>query len=457
MTESTIPTTKQFTSCASLAAIGIKLRELKLFQPIEKTVQIAQKTIKDSPSDKLYDAFISLLAGADGLVEINTRLRADAALQRAFGRSRCAEQSVVQDTLNASTAENVEQMQHAMDRIYRQHSQGYQHDYQTSFQLLDVDMSGLPCGPKAAFATKGYFAKQRNRRGRQLGRVLASHYGEIVVDRLFDGKTQLTRALQPLMLAAEGTLHLDENKRHRTIVRVDAGGGSLDDVNWLLARDYLVHGKDYSGQQAKRLAKSVQDWYVDPHQPERQLGWVTETTQAYVRPVKRIAVRCRQQDGQFAYGVLLSALSAPHVLTLTGQPLCLLDDPAAVLLAYVRFYDQRGGGVETSFKGDKQGLGIGKRSKKRFAAQQMIMLLGSLAHNVILWARRWLASPALQPYGMLRMVRDVFHISGFLLLDAFGQVVQIVLNQAAPLAPALVDPLCRLLARTHVAVNLGQT
>jgi hypothetical protein len=34
-------------------------------------------------------------------------------------------------------------------------------------------------------------------------------------------------------------------------------------------------------------------------------------------------------------------------------------DPATVLLAYVYLYDQRGGGVETSFKGDHQGLGIG--------------------------------------------------------------------------------------------------
>jgi hypothetical protein len=457
MNQSTTPLSKQFTGCATLAAIGIKLRELKVFQPIQQSVQIAQKTIKDSPADKLYDAFISLLAGAHGLVEINTRLRADGALQRAFGRSRCAEQSVVQDTLNACTAENVEQMEQAMDRIYRQHSQGFQHDYQASFQVLDVDMSGLPCGPKAAFATKGYFAKQRNRRGRQVGRVLASGYGEIVVDRLFDGKTQLTGALQPLMLAAEETLQLDEDKRCQTIVRVDAGGGSLDDVNWLLARGYLVHGKDYSGQQAKRLAKSVVDWYADPHQPEREFGWVTETTEAYVRPLRRIAVRCRKPDGKFAYGVLLSAVSAQHVLTLTGQSLSLLEEPAAVLLAYVTFYDQRGGGVETSFKGDKQGLGIGTRSKKRFAAQQIVLLLGTLAHNVIVWARHWLASPALSHYGMLRMVRDVFHISGFLLTDACGQVVQIVLNQAAPLAPALVDPLRQLLAGAHMAVNLGQT
>jgi len=457
MNESTTSTTKAFTGSASLAAIGLKLKEVKVFEPIEQQVQIAQKTVKDRPTDKLYDAWISLLAGAHGLVEINTRLRADVALQWAFGRSRCAEQSVVQDTLNACTAENVEQMQHALDSIYRQHSQGFEHDYQASFQVLDVDMSGLPCGPKAAFATKGYFAQQRNRRGRQLGRVLASRYGEIVVDRLFEGKTQLTRALQPRLPAAEETLQLNADKHRQTIVRVDAGGGSLDDVNWLLGRGYLVHCKDYSGRQAKRLAQSVQDWSVDPHQPEREFGWVTEAADAYVRPVKRIAVRCRQQDGTFAYGVLISALSAQQVLTLTGQPLCLLDDPAAVLLAYVTFYDQRGGGVETSFKGDKQGLGIGKRSKKRFEAQQMLMLLGSLAHNVIVWARHWLASPTLHHYGTLRMVRDVFHMSGFLLLDACGQVIQIVLNQAAPLASALVDPLRKLLLCAQVAVHLGQT
>src|SRR5260370_36891981 len=109
MNESITPTTKQFSSCASLAALGIKLRELKVFEPIEHTVQIAQKTIKDSPTDKLYDAFISMLAGAHGLVEINTRLRADAGLQRAFGSSRCAEQSGGQDNLNAWQTEHVDE------------------------------------------------------------------------------------------------------------------------------------------------------------------------------------------------------------------------------------------------------------------------------------------------------------------------------------------------------------
>jgi len=455
MNESTTKATKHFTGCASLAALGVKLRQLDVFGPIRKTVQIAQKAVKHTPIDKLYDAFISLLAGAHGLVEINTRLRADPALQTAFGRSTCAEQSVVQQTLDSCTAENVRQMEQALDTIYRQHSQGYRHPYATQYQILDVDMSGMACGKKAAFA------KQRNRRGRQLGQVLASRYEEVVTDRLFEGTTQLTKALQPLLEAAEQTLELDERKRARTLVRVDAGGGSVDDVNWLLSRGYQVHCKDYSSSRAQRLAASVQYWVDDPHVPGRQVGWVYLPAPEYVRPVQRIAVRCRKANGQWGIGVLISTLSPVEVLTLTQVTTGPDTDPATVLLAYVYFYDQRGGAAETSFKGDQQGLGSTKRSKKRFEAQQMVMLLGTLAHNVVIWARQWLTEAAapskLRHYGILRMVRDVFHVSGFLVLDASCHIVQIVLNQAAPLAPILVDSLQVLLAPTHIAINSGET
>lgn len=81
-------------------------------------------------------------------------------------------------------------------------------------------------------------------------------------------------------------------------------------------------------------------------------------------------MRCRQQNGKFAYGVLISTSSACAVFELTGQPLTELSDPVSVLLAYVTFYDQRGGGIETSFNGDKQGLGMTKRNKQHFEAQQ---------------------------------------------------------------------------------------
>ncbi len=151
------------TAHASLAVLGIKLRQLDLVGPIRDEVRVAQKTVRHTPGEKLYDAFIALLAGAQDLVELNRRLRADPALQAAFGRAACAEQSVVQDTLDACTTANVAQMEQALDRIYREQSCGYRHDYDRTWQLLDVDVSGLPCGKKSALATTGYFAKPLGR------------------------------------------------------------------------------------------------------------------------------------------------------------------------------------------------------------------------------------------------------------------------------------------------------
>src|SRR6266704_1431405 len=318
MNESITHTTTHFSPTASLAAIGVQLSQLNLFGPIRTTVQIRQKTVKHTPADKLYDAFISLLAGAHGLVEINTRLRTDPGLQRAFGRTACAEQSVVQETLDACTTENVTQLHQALDEIYRSHSHGFQHDYQASFHLLDVDLTGMPCGPKAAFATKGYFAGLYHRRGRQLGRVLATHYEEVVVDQLFAGNTQLIKAVQPLVEAAEATLQLDETKRRRTIIRVDAGAGTEDDLNWLLSRGYEIMAKEYSGRRIVRLSKTVKEWVQDPNWSERSFGWVSEPATGYVRPVERIVVRCRRRDGTFAYGVLICSLQIKQVLTILG-------------------------------------------------------------------------------------------------------------------------------------------
>ncbi len=458
MNQSTTEHMQISTSHASLAALGLKLQQLDLFGPIREQVQIRQKTVRYTPTDKLYDALIAILAGAHGLVEVNTRLRSDSALQAAFGRSACAEQSVIQDTLDACDPTTVTQLEHALTTIYRQHSRGYQHDYTSAWQILDVDMTGLPCGRKAAFASKGYFAKQRHRRGRQLGRVLATRYHELVVDQLFAGTTQLTTAVRPLIEAAEHTLALNAARRAQTLVRVDAGGGSLDDVNWLLARGYQVLVKEYSGKRAHMLAVRVTDWVDDPQVPGRQIGWVLAEATEYVRAVRRIAVRCRKKNGQWGIGVLIATPEPEAVLQLTGQPMSRVSDPTAVLLAYVYSYDQRGGGVETATKDDKQGLGLGKRNKKRFEAQQVLSLLAMLAHNIVVWARQWLAShaPLLQRFGLKRMVRDVFHINGILERDQAGCVRRIVLNQAHCYARRLLAALQSLVRLEHVVLSLGE-
>src|SRR5574341_383146 len=105
---------QQFSVRATLVGLGVKLRKLKVLEPMEAEVKIIQKTVKYTPLEKLRDGLVAILAGAQGLVEINKRVRADGALQVAFGRAGCAEQSVVQDTLDACTVQNVAQMQEAV-------------------------------------------------------------------------------------------------------------------------------------------------------------------------------------------------------------------------------------------------------------------------------------------------------------------------------------------------------
>ncbi len=137
----------------------------------------------------------------------------------------------------------------------------------------------------------------------------------------------------------------------------------------------------------------------------------------------------------------------------------LLQDPRALLQAYAWAYDLRGGALETENKEDSQGLSLTHRNKKRFTGQQMLVLLAQLAHNVIVWARDWLGAycPKLQRFGMLRMVRDVFTITGWLEMDAHARLQRICLNQEDPVARGLADGLSRLLAKDHVIVILGET
>jgi hypothetical protein len=456
--DNTNNTKGHFTSRAALLALGVKIEQLGILQPMMEQVEIKQKTVKDTPNQKLLDGLITILAGAHGLVEANKRVRTDPTLQRAFGRKRCAEQSVISETLDACTEHNVTQMEQAMKTIYQRHSQGYQHDYEQEWQLLDIDLSGQPCGKKAEFATKAYFAKQRNRRGRQLARVLASWYQEIVVDRIYEGKTILPVVLQELIAFAADVLALDSTKKQRTILRIDGHGGSQADINWMLSEGYQIHTKEYSGKRAVKLAQSVVTWHDDPYVPGRQVGWVECPASEYSHPVKRIAVRTLKKNGKWAIGVLISSLSFKAACYLAGLPAHQHPQPQQVLLAYVQLYDQRGGGVETTFREDKQGLGITKRNKKRFNAQAVMTQLNALAHNLIVWFRNWLTQYCQTFYrlGILRMIRDVFHMNAFVSLDEYHSIIEITLTQFDPFAVKVFDALRQLLLPAHVDVNLGE-
>ena len=62
-------------------------------------MQIAQKTVRSRPREKLLDALGGILCGAKTMAQNNVTIRPDRAVQRACGRTGCAEQSTMARTL----------------------------------------------------------------------------------------------------------------------------------------------------------------------------------------------------------------------------------------------------------------------------------------------------------------------------------------------------------------------
>jgi hypothetical protein len=424
-----------YSSRASLALVGLHFQRMNLWTTVRQFVQITQKVHQHEPLDKLLDCFINILAGGHGLVEINLRVRPDAALQAAFGRSQCAEQSTISRTLNTCTGDTVAQLRQANDAILRQYGCSYQHDYQQRPQLLDVDLTGLMAGRLGEGVTKGYFAHHRNARGRQLGRVLATHYDELLVDQLYPGRHQLHQGLAALMERAERTLNLSEKQRENTIVRIDGGGGSDPEIEWLLRRRYQILLKVKNWNRAQSLAASVSEWVPDTKVADRMLGWVAEP-HVYSRPTRQLAIRTPKAKGGYHYQTLVFTLSDAMLFELGHHIRPAQPSTADVLRASMHAYDQRDGGLETHNRGDKQGLGINHRNKQRFAAQEMLILLAQLAHNFLIWMRDTLGQvdEHFRTFGLQRLVRDVLQIDGWLTLTPDGVIHNISLNQRHPLA-----------------------
>ena len=136
------------------------------------------------------------------------------------------------------------------------------------------------------------------------------------------------------------------------------------------------------------------------------------------------------------YHVLVFNLTDAMLFQLSGQPQPCQPTTRQRLLAAVYAYDLRDGGLETQNRGDKQGLGLSKRNKRSLPAQEMLILLAQLAHNLVIWSRDRLAAvdPRFRRYGVQRIVRDLFQISGQVTLTAKGQIKHVVLNSEHPYA-----------------------
>jgi hypothetical protein len=347
-------------------------------------VKIPQKTIDYRPTDKLVLIILSMLAGCETISSINWKLRVDKPLLLAFGYSCCPDQSTLQDTLDAATEQNVEQLSDVAKSLFAQHNLfGKQFHCPSESQLLtiDFDLSAHPSSQSAEKAAKGYFAKRKNIYGRQLARISVPETAEVVADRLYAGNMLSCTAFKEMVSQMEQTLALNEKPTRRRIrLRLDGGFGTDENINFALSRGYHLLVKMYSGNRARKLAQSVENWEAAPtsgtqktgESETREAAWLTRPHR-YCRKTRQIAIRRPNPKNlsQYSYRVIVTTdLTRP-----LGE---ILND-----------YDRRGGIPESVFCQDNQGLAARKRRKQSFCAQQMLMHLTTIAHNLILWIKQW--------------------------------------------------------------------
>jgi len=412
------------TGYAPLAVVGYCLSRTRFLDSVWAELDLGLKTVDHPPEAKLLGLLISILAGCRSIAQVNTRLRSEIALARAWGQE-WADQSNLARTLDAFTAKQVAQLRQGSEALFRRESRTLRHDWARDWLWLDIDLTPLPISKRAEGSTKGKFDK-KNRYGRQLARVHAPQYHETLFSRVYPGKQESSPAYVPTLEALAAFLNLTPEQRQRTVLRSDAGFGSDANINYALKAQWQVLTKNKGGPRPTTWARRVapEDW-----QALRCDRWVARATAppTYASPTQCLVLRWLTSTGQTKHGIVVCSVTAWSM---------------AETIAH---YDGRGA-CETEIQADKGGLRLERRRKKRLAAQEALVLLTDVAHNLLAWIPQWMSlDPLLASLGATRLIEDVLCLPGRLYFHQ-DQLAEVQLNRLHPYADAVATALEQLLA-----------
>ena len=428
--------TTMTTGRASLCALGEYLRRHCFFAPLRESVQIRQKTVRYRPVDKLLDTLSGILCGAKTIAQNNLTIRTDRAVQRAFGRTGCAEQSTIARTLRACTVENVAQLEKVSWYYLKRYGVTPRHHFHVTRLWVDIDLTPMPIGAKAEGSERTWMGRNRSKTGRKTLRITASQYREILHETLLRGKETAVPALKVALLEVETHLGWNRERRAQIVLRLDGGFGTTEILNWLLSRGYHVVAKISNHGRVHKLRQHLGPWQPTSS-PGREVAAILRPHR-FCRATRQWVIRTPQEKGGYHYAVLLTTVS-------DLEPTALADA-----------YDGRAM-IEATFCQDKQALGLVKRRQHKWEAQQMVLLLARLAHHILLWSKHWLSRvPAtrrrLDGYGLVRLLQEGTTVPGVIRWWR-GWMVSVHFDPLHPLAEALQQGFAALF-RGHVRVGI---
>lgn len=152
---------EQTTCFAPLAVLGAYVRQQDLLSPVFSRLAFAQRMHTEKPIEALVDVWVSMLAGCRSINQVNTRIRPEVLLAKAWGRERFCEQSTLARVLDACEEEQVQQLRAGTEAVYRWIGRAPQGNWSALPLMIDIDLTGLPAGRHAEGSTKGYFSEKK--------------------------------------------------------------------------------------------------------------------------------------------------------------------------------------------------------------------------------------------------------------------------------------------------------
>ena len=396
------------------------MRRHGFFAPVREHVQIQQKTVRYRPIDKLLDALGGILCGAKTIAQNNVTIRTDHAVQRACGRTGCAEQSTIARTLRAWTAENVAQLAQVSWYDLKRYGATPHHRFHDTRWWVDIDLTPMPIGAKAEESERTWMGRNRSKTGRKTLRITASPYREILHETLLRGTATAVPALQAALLEVETPLGWRRERRAQMVLRLEGGFGTTEIRNWLLSRGSQVVAKISNHGRVQKLRHAIGPWQPTSS-PGREMAAIVRPHR-FCRATRQWVMRTPQAHGGYHYAVLL-----PTVPDLEPTALADADDGRAMIAA--------------TFCQEKQALGLVKRRQHKWEAQPMVLLFARLAHHMLLWSKRWLSRVPttrwrVEGYGLVRLLQEGTTVPGVIRWRR-GWMVSVHFDPLHPLAEAL--------------------
>lgn len=252
----------------------------------------------------------------------------------------------------------------------------------------------------------------------------APQYHETLFSQVYPGRQESSPCYLPAVRQLDNYLAFTPAQRQRTILRTDAGFGSDANINAVLAQDWQVLTKNKGGRRPAAYAARVPAAGWHDLDGRRQVATLPQPL-TYGRPTQSHLLRWWTEAGVEKHAIVICSIMA--------------WSPQEV----IAHYDDRGT-CEREIQSDKVGLHMAQRRKKRLPAQEALILLTDLAHNLLAWTGQWMFPTGdLASYGPLRLIEDVLCLPGHLIFTD-ERLSEVHLNERHPHAAATAAGLERL-------------